>query len=541
MLFSGTTYKYLYFFIISFYCLILSQYGMETWDTGYISSFSWRIINGQNVYEDFLYKFPPVTIYLHAFFMKILPEVGQFFYFRIIAYLSYGLQVYLFVSGIYLLYDIKKINKWAIMIVCFMISWMNFSPYPWPTTDGIFFASIAFWMVSKYKNSNFIQLFCIALFCFLSALSKQSFYLIPILFLIWINFKYNVKTAIVFLINIILLLSAFTLTITSITSWQKFANQLNGELRLQDLYSVGFHNYVFLPIKWLIPLIIVCAASLYFFLKKTNKKIVDLLQYLNELSFLLVIVSIFCLFINKSWLASFVAFDAGAVALIYAFTIKKKSISHLFPLCVLLAISWSVSISLGYPAPLLFGTGIILTLITLMENEVSFNPKYYFFLGLPLCVIAFASNRNPYREASIVDLDYSMETISPKLKFIKTKKETFNKHLELKNLIDKYGENYIVAPNMPMTNYLFNDQSELPTDWLIDTEVNRQTKKIIAICAEKKNYIFIEKSFVTGEDYGKYTLEVSSMAWFIYKKFNKIAETKYFIIYNQLKANEKLP
>ena len=53
--------------------------------------------------------------------------------------------------------------------------------------------------------------------------------------------------------------------------------------------------------------------------------------------------------------------------------------------------------------------------------------------------------------------------------------------------------------------------------------------------------IFIEKSFVNSEDYVNETIATSSMAWFVYKKFNKIEETKYFIIYNQIKANEKLP
>ena len=119
-------YKIILFLIISFYCLILSQYGMETWDTGYMSSFAWRIVNGQNVYEDFIYKFPPVTIYVHAFFMKILPETGQFFYFRIIAYLSFLLQVYFFVSGTYLIYNIKKVNKWGLIILCFLINEVYF-------------------------------------------------------------------------------------------------------------------------------------------------------------------------------------------------------------------------------------------------------------------------------------------------------------------------------------------------------------------------------------------------------------------------------
>jgi hypothetical protein len=134
-----------------------------------------------------------------------------------------------------------------------------------------------------------------------------------------------------------------------------------------------------------------------------------------------------------------------------------------------------------------------------------------------------------------------LESISPKLKFIKTKKETFEKYLELKQLIQKYGKNYIVAPNMSISNYLFNTQSQLPGDWLLDHEINRQNKRFIKICSNNKNYIFVEKSFVTGEDFKEVTIEASPTTWFIYKKFNKINETKYFIVYNSINRNEKLP
>ncbi len=514
---------------------------METWDTGYISSFSWRIVNGQNVYDDFLYKFPPTTIYFHAFFMKILPEVGQFFYFRIIAYLSFALQVYFFVSAIYLLYDLKKINKWATMIVCFLVSWMNFSPYPWPTTDGIFFASMAFWMVSKYKNLNFVQLFFISLFCFLSALSKQSFYLIPILFLIWIYLKHGITKFILLVTNYTILIAFFIFYIKSITTWSNFTNQINGELRLYDLYSVGIHKYLILPIRIFIVFITAVSIFVFLFLRYKKQKISFIYQYLKEFSFILLITAIIIFIFGKEQLASQFAFDGAFVALIYNYLILKRKISYLFPFIVLLTISWSVSISLGYPAPLLFGTGIILTFVTLMEDEIKINQKYYIIICLPICLVAFASNKYPYREDSIFNLTYSLEAISPKLKYIKTKKETFEKHLDLKKLIAKYGENYIVAPNMPMSNYLFNDQSELPTDWLIETEINRRIKPIIRICADKKNYIFLEKSFITKEDYGIYTTELNSISCYIYKKFIKIDETKYFIVYNQIKANEKLP
>jgi tRNA (guanine37-N1)-methyltransferase len=109
-------YKILFGIIVLFYSLILSQFGFENFDTGYMSSFSWRIVNGQNPYSDFIYKFPPVVIYFHSFFMKILPETGQFFMFRILSYLFFALQVFFTVSGFDNIYGLKnyKINKWAI-------------------------------------------------------------------------------------------------------------------------------------------------------------------------------------------------------------------------------------------------------------------------------------------------------------------------------------------------------------------------------------------------------------------------------------------
>ncbi|WP_460577739.1 hypothetical protein [Flavobacterium koreense] len=534
-------YKIILFLIISFYCLILSQYGMETWDTGYMSSFAWRIVNGQHVYEDFIYKFPPVTIYAHAFFMKILPETGQFFYFRIIAYLSFLLQVYFFVSGTYLIYNIKKVNKWGLIILCFLISWLNFPPYPWPTTDGLLYASIAFWIVAKNTKVNFVTLFLIAFFSLLSALSKQSFYLIPLLILVWIYLRYNLKASLYYIISLSILIGIFVLLIWQITTWQNFKQQLNGTLDLRDLYIVGFHHYVFMPFKFFVALTIIISTSLFIYLKKTNQKIGQLTPYLKKIAIAFLLVAIFLFLINKFFAASFLAFDAAVIALLYSYFEKKKTISYLFPLVVLIAISWSVSISLGYQTTLLFATGIILTFITLFENEVSINPKKYILIGLPLCLVAFAANKNPYHEDSILELNYSLESISPKLKYIKTKKETFEKHLELKQLIKKYGENYIVAPSMPMANYLFNTQSQLPGDWLLDHEIDGQNERFIKICSNKKNYIFIEKSFVTGEDFKESTIKASPTAWYIYKKFNKIDTTKYFIVYNSIKPNEKLP
>lgn len=163
-------------------------------------------------------------------------------------------------------------------------------------------------------------------------------------------------------------------------------------------------------------------------------------------------------------------------------------------------------------------------------------------MAMPICCIAFSYNLKPYREAEIFSLKYSLESVSPKLKYIKTNKANFEKMTELKNLVAKYGENFIVAPNIPMANYLFNSQSELPADWIIETEVGRRQKLFIRLASDKKNYIFLEKSFLQHEEFMPEKVEdFSSISAFIYKKFNRIGETKYFLIYNALKKNEALP
>lgn len=545
---TNKIYKYLFFLTVAFYCFVLSQFGMENFDTGFISGYSWRIINGEIIYRDFLYKFPPTTIFLHAFFMKIIPEVGQFFYFRVISYLFFALQVFFVVSGFDNIYNLKKlkINKWGLMSVCFIISLLNFSPYPWPTTDGIFFAAFAFWYISIIKKPSFFKLFPAALFCLLSALSKQSFYLVPIVFLLWVYVRYNLKTTLYFLTHIIVLILILIKTILSITTWQNFSSQINGELRIHDLYYVGVYDYIFIPIKFFLIIISLLLILSYGYVYFTKQKIEVILSYLKWLSIVLIVISISLFFFKKVEIASRVAFDACVISLIYSFFYQKKTMSYLFPMIVCLLIAWSASISLGYQYPILFGTGIHLSYLTLMKEEINVTPKYYLWISFPLCLISISYNLTPYRETNIFSLNYSLESISPKLKFIKTGKDNYEKHLELKKLIHKYGENFIVAPSFPMANYLFNEQSELPTDWITEPEINRQYSKIIKLAAEKKNYVFLEKSFINQEDFsfskGDFKKcppkKFSYVGWFIYKNFNQIGETKHFIIYNSLKKQQ---
>lgn len=538
-------YKIIFFLILAFYCIILSQFGMENWDTGYIPSFSWRVLNGQNIYEDFVYKGPPITIYFHAFWMKILPVDGQFYFIRILNYLLFATQVYFVLSAFDSFYKFKNygIDKWGLMIICFIISIHNFPPYPWPTTDGLLFASIALWIFAKDKSDTLINLALIAFFSILSAFTKQSFYLIPIGFWVCIMIKSGIKSSFIFISFLASFLCIYFLWISSFTTLSNYFEQTSNQTSMQDLFKSGIVNYFnSFDSKWVMLLTFLLPIfSIYFIREKNTSKFKT---YFKWLIILFVLTSIiYHLFYNERN-ASLLFYISCVLSTFYYYSFIQKNIKFLTPILLALLIAWSTAISVGYPYTMLFSTGMISSFIVLFYNEIPRFKNYLYFNYLLLILISFSSfysTRHPYRDSSIEKLNHGLDTISPKLKYIKTDEETSEKLEEIKFLIEKYGNNFIVAPNTPMSNYIFNSQSELPADWIITNEVMGRESLFIKLAANKKNYIFIEKEYINDKLYLNYKILYSEIASFIYENFNKIDETKNFLVYNSLKDDKKLP
>lgn len=541
---TNTIYCSLFFIVVAIYCLFTARYGFETWDTGYIPSFSWRIANGQDAYVDFIYKGPPVTLYFQSIFMKILPENGQFFFIKIANYLMFSLQVYLAVTSFFNFYK-KEIwyNKWTLMILGFVFSLLNFSAYPWPTTDGLLFSVVALYIISKNEKISFLKLFLVAFFCTLCAFTKQSFYLIPISFLVGVYFIYGWKKAIHFLLCLLLTVSLFFLWMYSVSSINAFLDQTSGQTHFKDLLFSGFLDYFWTyQNKIIIFPLVGLSTILLFFLPK--KKEISVTQLLKNISLILLLLSLFLCVFLEFLIASRVAFMACILIVVDRIIVKRESIRFYIPIILFLMMAWSSSISMGYPYPILFGTGIILSVGLLFKSEIEaiYSPRLFVSIGLLLCGLAYSYNLKPYREEHFSKLNYSLDKISPKLRYIKTSKETFEKLLELKNLIHQYGNKYIVAPNFPMTHYVFNTQSVLPADWILNTEVNRNPELFIKLAADKENFIFLEKTFLEGEEFMyDHKENFSIISLYIYENFRKIGETKRFIVYNTLERNQPIP
>jgi len=541
---ANTIYRSLFFMIIAIYCLFTARYGFETWDTGYIPSFSWRIANGQDVYNDFVYKAPPSTLYFQAIFMKILPEIGQFYFIKITNYLLFALQVFLAVKSFTNFYPQQiKFNKWALMILGLVISLLNFTAYPWPTTDGLLFAVIALYILSLNTKSNGWQLIAIAFFCLMSSLTKQSFYLIPIGFLFTIIGMQGIKKGLLFFCYLVLFLLLFLSWVAYTSSLHEFLEQTTGQTHFKDLLFSGFLDYIitYPKIVVFIPLLIVSAFLLFYFPKR---KTLGILEYLKNLSIVLLVFALSLCFFREFLFASRIAMLSASFAVVSKVIKDRKSFRYYIPILLSLLIAWSCSISMGYNYPIFFSTGIILSITVLFTEELNkiYNQKAFILAGSIILALAYSLNLRPYREKPFSELEYPLADVSPKLKYLMTNKDNKDKLLDLKSLIKKYGDNYIVAPSFPMAHYTFNTQSILPADWLTNNEVNRDPERILKIAAKKENFVFLEKSFLEGEEFMfDDRADFSVIAIYIYKNFKKIDETKHFIIFNTLEKNEAFP
>ncbi|MDI1255166.1 MAG: hypothetical protein PSV16_03615 [Flavobacterium sp.] len=469
--------------------------------------------------------------------MQILPVEGQYYYFRIVGYLLFALQVFLAVSGFDHLYDLKKINvnKWAMMTVCFIISVHNFFANPWFTVDGILFATVAFYIIARFKNRNYGVYFLAALFCMLSALSKQSFYFIPIIFTAWIAIENGLKKSVYFLSSITIIGFLFFVWINSITTFSTFSGQVSGKTKLSDLFEVGFRIYLHCyHNKFIFASVLLLPFIISFYKQKSIPRLSVYLKWLSVSVFASALIAI-PLIDFKTVIIIF--FNAAVIAFIYKTNFSFKKIRFYFPAGILLGISWCCALSLGYASPILFSTGIILVFFFLMYEDFAFIQikKIYPLLAIPVCIFVLFTATKPYREERISSLNYSLATVSPKLKYIQSDKKTFEKYMDLKQLVSRYGNDYIVAPSLPMAHYLFDTQNPMPAEWLTNFEINDDVYGFLKFTSKKHCPVFLEKSFIDGEPFIKTEADrewFSLYGLFIYKNCHPIAETDYFLIYD---------
>ena len=191
-------------------CVFFGFLGFHSYvpyDPGFVLAYSWRLWGGQVPYVDFIHLRPPLSIYLHTGWLW-LPETWSFPASRLGYFVQMALAAALPASAALRVGLVSDPGRAFFLTLAFYIFALGSFPImPWYTVDGVFFSSIALacWLMSTERmesdgagestsssirrNQVVWRSFC-SLALAASALCKQPFILLPVVFALCVGFGF---------------------------------------------------------------------------------------------------------------------------------------------------------------------------------------------------------------------------------------------------------------------------------------------------------------------------------------------------------------
>jgi len=517
----GKIYQYLFYALCLFYILIYMPFGYEGTDTGYIFGTSWNIYNGQLPHRDFIYTRPAIPAYLHTVFIVVSENYGMllersFFYIQVFLYSFLGAKLicqHFSLRSKHLLYFLA--------IVGAMISIHNYPPMGWNTIDGVFFCVLGLYLLLKDEASR-VSIFFGCLCMVLGTFSKQSFYFMPIFLFLYLLLRrdfYRLKYYTLFGLFWVLGYVGFKMVTNSLAP---FIDQTFIRTPASGLLNSGVKTYY-----------LVLKSNILYILGGVIAGIIAVRFVPKKYVYLLLTIGI-CLYMGavflddkNAWTIVKNLFQIWLVGILIFGLVKSRKDRRYGLLLLLLAVSWSASISNGYRTPIHFSLPLVAGLYLLFFSSGKDRmPSWVSGTSLLLFLAVFLIGyQTIYRDAERNELTYTLGGVFPQLKFIKSDKETHDKLVELKRLASKYP-NFTVLPSMTRAHYLTKTINPIGTDWPLDVEINGEARRLFDTLVQKKTVIFMETSEFTQKE-----LEGYEIIPLIEEQWTLIAQTTYFKIY----------
>lgn len=543
--------KLLFFLTIFVYIILYAPYGFTEGDDGFITALAWRIFNGEIPYKDFIYVRPPVTILLHTLPFFILPQDLIIISERVLFYISLGVSCFFASKTISSLVDLKKyqLDVYLIASIGFIFSVNSFTPMAWHTTDGILFGSIGicFLVVRKSVVSASIGM----IFLLLSALTKQSFYLMPIAGLGYLLLdRRGIKTVATAFATLAISVTGFILVLMYFQSWEEFLSQTTGSTSIRDGYTSGVYVYIHTNILfYLIPAVI---WKLWELIRKGANwqpkpsyfpYIFVLFAYVYTLAFYFNAMYIKNLtpdeYLHLEYMDPFarIGFIVVIVYLLFGYVSRSFCTGIGFLLCL----SWCGSISWAHSSPHLFSTPIIAVLVLIAKEYFAIeNPtKYAYFLFVTGFLVYMIAYQKPYLSDTRENMVFDLGKVNPRLSYIYGDERINSMHKELDSLVRKYGTNFKVLPGMPLANMLFGEKSPISIDWTLNCETGNKQEKLYAELQGSGAVVFIDKPALFFElDLKNESRKYGSLLTMrIAKEWKKIDSLSHFYVYKNIGTN----
>lgn len=522
------------------YFFMLGFYGFADTDQGFVPGLAHRILQGEHMYSDFNYVRPPLTPYLHAVVMWLLPRslfiVGS----RALFYLTIWAYTGLAVLTLDKHFDLDRLGipKWVLGSLGFVFSVHNYPAMPWHTTDGILFSMIGIYLITTREGlvTTMLGLFSL----YLSALTKQPFGLmVPLGAALVLHLRPQRRTWLA--VGIAAVLCGLT-TLGLIKLFPEMLRQISGSSKVSDLMSSGFRMYLKPFVLVLLPVLVGILG----------------LKRLAPAGIFREVVGWICLLLPAAWLMGqlYHVEQAGDYAtpilwfyhlmllsavcwgtVNYVRNRRKEALVFLL-LCVL---CWLSGISWGYTVPALFALPGTFVLLYVLTQELDFLSTVHVSplkrrlapaLLLFSTVLFLGISRHPYRDKPRAELVYPAGDVFPEMSYIHTSHFGYHKLVEFKAHYQTFGDPYVVLPAMPLAHFLTQSSSPIGVDWAYDIEIGGKDLPVfINKFTEKAPTVFVEKARMEESS-------ASSLLGHVLTHWTPVDTGEYFVVYRQPTASQ---
>lgn len=489
-------------------------FGIEMMDSGFIISLSKKIESGLEIYRDFDYVRPPVSIYLWSLLLK------PFWYFTNYVFLISRVLVFLqFVIISYNILSILKLDahsNWIYLIATTVLSVNIFPLMPWHSTDGLFLLSFSI----KYLHSR--RLILSLFFALMAFGTKQSFFIPFLILLIYCMIKYKElhlgenKQSLLVIGLFLIFVNLYFNTLDSLYYYKS-----SSATQISDFFKTGFQNFwAGFFIKRNI-LFLFLSGGILVFLKKKNSINYIRIYLCILLIYCFIVPPVFNLYYHLASIGEYKYFNFDLfdniliISIIYCAIQRKLDFFTIF----LIACIWSLSISWGYNS-IILGTSL-LTIV--YRHEI----KYLFVSKAVIIAIIFIilSLRitNTYGEDNVfISERLNRITSTPIVSGVFTSVDKINYINESKKIVEFY-KNSIFVNCLVFGSAMY---SEFPNRavWEYDVESPNMDKDISLL---QRNDIF----YIIDKNRKQYSFHKSTFSEEILFRKKLIKTTQYFEIY----------
>ncbi|WP_353348753.1 hypothetical protein [Aquicoccus sp. SU-CL01552] len=539
--------SFVYGALIILYCAIYAPYGLENNDGGFLLGLSHQFSEGAGIYDDIIYIRPPASIIFHSINFTSPLGVAPVLSSRIVYFVQIGIYS---AATATLFANYLKLNSIGLLLLasaCFIFNAHNFPPMAWHTVDGIFFSVLAIFFSVKAQagatSTKFIKLLLASLLGLLAALSKQPFYITPILVGVIASYPLSLRKLGITVIATFLGGVLLWISLTSFLDINGMLNAIVSQTSARDLVSAGVLNYAqdWYSLRSIITVGPLASVLLIWAFGRASGRALVAPAYLRFaliLSVTIYMISFLQVFVfTDRWVSPRSLFDTlftitALVSTIEA--IRTRKITWLV-LTALHGVSWAASISWGYTTVALFSAPSIIT-ITIVGMELIKGSRTQLAASTIASVAAAStfffgsqflySLEGPVRRS---DVTVSIGPEFPALRGIWVSATKADELRELKILRSKFGENLVVLPNWPLYNTIFDGRNPIGMDWPLNTEVGPFDRVVQSRLGQVDVALVFRNANPSPASEGRFGSQITQSV--IESWSTEDFETKYFDVY----------